>query len=66
MAIAKVRPGRNGALICSVCDKAAFARREEAEGVADRADQALYAYLGPECRWWHLTRTPHEEEHDDG
>lgn len=56
--IAEVRPGRNGALICSVCDKASFATEELARSAAEGASGKLYYYLGPECRWWHLTRSP--------
>lgn len=62
LGIAPIYLGRKGSLICSACDKASFATEEDAQAAADNASSEMYCYLGDECRWWHLTRSPPREE----
>lgn len=59
--IAPVSVGRGGMLVCSICDKASYATEEQAAQAARRAHDPMYYYFGPDCRWWHLTRSPPSE-----
>lgn len=62
LGVARIRPGRNGALICTVCDKASFPTEDLAREAAENAHDPMYYYLGSDCRWWHLTRSPQGKE----